>query len=137
MKLKTILIFPILTLILLLFPACDAAVNGSVKSLTHPYIGEYECVEGKLGEADLLEKYDYIKFNILDDKTFEMIYKQKDGPRQSLEGNYSVNEETREITGEIGIFGYKFKENIKIEKSKFTITKNIMGKPLIIKFKMK
>jgi len=130
MKLKTILIFPILTLILLLFPACDAAVNGSVKSLTHPYIGEYECVEGKLGEADLLEKYDYIKFNILDDKTFEMIYKQK-------EGNYSVNEETREITGEIGIFGYKFRESIKIEKGKFTITKNIMGKPLIIKFKMK
>lgn len=137
MKRKLLLVCVLLSVLLLVFPACDMETSGSVKSLTKPYIGEYECVEGKLGETDLLEKYEYIKITLLDDKKLEISFKPKNGNHHSFEGEYNVNSETHEFTGEAGILGYKFKEKVIIENGEFVITKIIMSKPLIMKFKMK
>ena len=79
--------------------------SGSVKSLTKPYIGEYECVEARLGETDLLEKYEFIKITLIDDKKMEIGFKPKNGSQRSFEGEYSVDSETREFTGEAGMLG--------------------------------
>lgn len=137
MKKKIFIATLILTLCLMILPACEVSMDDSIKSLTHPYAGEYECVEAKFGEKDLLESYEYIKITFLDAEKFEISYKPKDGQKRSFESNYTVDEGTRELTGELGIFGYKFREKIKIEHGEFTITKTMMNKPLIIKFKMK
>lgn len=137
MKRKLILVCAILTLLLLVLPACEMDAKGSVKSLTKPYIGEYECVEGRFGETDLLEKYEYINIYLVDDKKMEINFKPKNGERHSFEGEYSVDDKTREFTGEAGILGFKFKEKVIIENGEFVISKIIMSKPLIMKFKMK
>lgn len=137
MKRKLFLVCVLLSVLLLVLPACEMDASGSVKSLTKPYIGEYECVEGRLGETNLLEKYEYIKITMIDDKKLEISFKPKDGNNHTFEGEYSVDGKTREFTGEAGIFGYKFKEKVTIENGEFVISKIIMSKPLIMKFKMK
>lgn len=120
----------------MILPACEASMDDSIKSLTKPYMGVYECVEAKFGDTDLLETYEYVKITFLDTEKFEVSYKPKNGQKRAFESNYTVDEKTRELTGEIGIFGYKFREKIKIENGEFTITKTMMNKPLVIKFKM-
>lgn len=98
MKRKLFLVCVVLSLLLLVFPACEMDAKGSVKSLTKPYIGEYECVEGHMGETDLLEKYEFIKITLIDDKKMEINFKPKNGTQHSFEGEYSVDGETREFT---------------------------------------
>lgn len=144
MKKKILYLTVLLCLLLLLLPACSSAQasatsdkSGSLKSITKPYIGEYECVEARFGEQDLLEKYDFIIISLIDDEKMEVSFKPKDGKKKTFEGAYEVNPETREFTGEVGILGVRFKESTKIENGKFTITKLIFSMPLILNFKMK
>lgn len=140
MKKRVLFVTLILCLILTLLPACSsvqASANGSLKSITKPYIGEYECVEARLGETNLLEKYEFITISLLDDKKMEVSYKPKNGNKKTFEGAYKVNEETREFTGEVGILGVKFNESTKIVNGKFTLKKLIFSMPLIMNFKMK
>ena len=122
---------------LLLLPACDAREAGSIKSLTRPYIAHYECYEARLGEENILEKFDYIELVLVDKQNMEFIYKQKDGERQVVESNYNLDINTRILTAEIGIYGYRFRESTTIENGKFTVSKMIGKKPLIMKFKTK
>ena len=141
MKKRVLFVTLILCMLLLLLPACSSmqasGTSGSLKSITKPYIGEYECVEARLGETDLLEKYEYITISLLDDKKMEVSYKPKNGNKKTFEGAYKVNEETREFTGEVGILGVKFNESTKIMNGKFTLKKLIFSMPLIMHFKMK
>ncbi|MDE7167878.1 MAG: hypothetical protein K2O28_03400 [Clostridia bacterium] len=140
MKKRVLFVTLILCLMLALLPACSstqANASGSLKSITKPYIGEYECVEARLGETDLLEKYEFITISLLDDKKMEVSYKPKNGNKKTFEGAYEVNEETREFTGEVGILGVKFNESTKIMNGKFTLKRLIFSMPLIMNFKMK
>lgn len=139
-KIKVLSLILCLVAVLMLIPACSSianADNSSLKSLTKPYIGEYECVEARLGEKNLLDKYEFIKITLLDDENMEVSYKPVNGKKKSYEGGYTVDPNTREFTGEIGIVGVKFKEKTKIENGEFVITKNLLTVPLIMKFKMK
>ena len=96
MKKRVLFITVILCILLTLLPACSTAQadgkSGSLKSITKPYIGEYECVEARLGETDLLEKYDFITISLLDGKKMEVIYKPNNGNKKTFEGAYEVNE---------------------------------------------
>lgn len=124
--------------VLSLVPACaDGGAESSVKSLTKPYIAEYTCVEAKFGEADVLKEYDFIKIKLIDDEKMEITYKPKDGEKKSVEGTYSVDDETREMTGSVWFFGVEHREKIKIENGGFTVIKTLMNKPLVFKFEIK
>ncbi|MDE6505051.1 MAG: hypothetical protein K2L42_04195 [Clostridia bacterium] len=137
MKRKLPFIAIVFILILCMLPACEISASGSLKSLTKPYIAEYVCTDARLGEENLLDKYEFIKITLLDSKELEVSFKPKGGEKRAFKGNYSVDGETREFTGKIGIFGVTFKETAKIENGKFTITKNILSKTLVMKFEMK
>lgn len=117
--------------------ACSIPTDGSIKSITKPYIAEYECVEARLGNMDLLEKYDYITITLVDKSEMLVSFKPKDGEKKSFKGEYSLNPETRELTGSAGILGASFKEKVKIENGGFTITQTALAMPLVMKFKMK
>lgn len=130
---------PVFTVILFAVLACTLAAcnfdkHESIKAITKPYIARYECTEARLGTTDLLEKYEYIYITLLDKSRLEVKFKPLNGEAKAFEGNYAVDPETREFTGEIGILGCSFKESVKIEKGAFTITKNILSMPLIMKF---
>lgn len=137
MKHKKLLVVLLLLLTLLLFPACEIDAKGSIKSITRPYVAEYECVEARLGEENLLDRYDYIKITLVNKEELEINYKPKGGIKHSYSATYELNPDTKEFSGEIGILGFKFKEKTVIENGEFVIEKNILSKPLYVKFKAK
>ena len=135
MKKRFIAFAFICTLLLTLLCACDMKNAGPLKSITHPYIAQYECVEATLGGEDLLDKFEYIKITLVDKENLELNYKPKDGDNKKVESKYSFDIKTRTLTAEIGILGYTIKQSTVIEKGKFTISKSLGGKQLIVKFK--
>ncbi len=138
MKRKLYILFSLLipVLCLLAVPACEADAEGSVKELTKPYIAQYECVEAKLGDTDLLEEYDYIRIVLADSEKMQLVIQPKNGERQIIEGTYELDFDTRELTGEVGILGCRFKEKTTINRGEFTISKTLLSKQLFIKFKI-
>ena len=44
--------------LLLILPACG---NGSLKDVTKPYLGEYECQSATLGEKDYAQDFFFIR----------------------------------------------------------------------------
>ena len=134
---KKIIIFAVICVLMLTFlSACDVKNAGPLKSITRPYIAQYECVEAKLGDEDLLKKFDYIKITLLDKNNLELNYKQKDGENKLIKSKYSFDTKSHTLTAEIGILGYTIKQSTVIEKGKFTISKSISGKQLVMNFKM-
>ena len=125
----------ICTLLLTLLSGCDIKNAGSLKSITNPHVAQYECVEATLGEEDLLKKFDFIKITLVDKENLELNYKQKDGESKLIKSKYSFDVKTRTLTAETGLLGYSFKQSTVIEKGRFTISKSIGGKQLIMKFK--
>lgn len=130
-------IFAAIISMLVTLPACDADPHGDIKSITKPYISEYECVEARLGNDNLLEKYDYIKLTLLDGEQMELSYKLKDGDKKSYLCDYEIDDKTREITADFWLLGIEHREKVAIENGGFTIAKNLFGKPLVMKFKTK
>ncbi len=133
MKRKLIIIAAICSLFVLL-SACDARDTGSLKSLTRPYIAQYECTDAKLGNDDLLEKFDYIKIVLVDKNKLQLIYKLKMGEKRVKESEYTFDAKTRELSADIGIFGYRFNQTAVVKDGKFTVTKTIIGKQLVMNF---
>lgn len=109
-------------------------MNSSVKSLTKPYIATYDCTFAQLGKQDLLEKYEYLKITLLDDKKLEVSFKRKKGKKHSYTSTYTFDDESGELKAEIGILGFKFRQATKIENGKFNISMPILGKQLSMVF---
>ena len=136
MKKRIIVLAFICVFLISFLSACDMKNAGPLKSITHPYIAQYECVEAKLGGEDLLKKFDYIKITLIDTDNLELNYKQKDGESKSIKSKYSFDTKSHTLTAEIGILGHTVKQSTVVEKGKFTISKSIGGKQLIMNFKM-
>ena len=140
MKKKLIIIavvFAAAISILAALPACDFDPNGDIKSITKPYITSYECVEARFGEENLLEKYEFIKITLIDDKQMELSYKPKDGDKKSHICNYEIDEKTHEISADFWLLGIEHREKISVENGEFTIVKTLFSKPLVLKFQTK
>lgn len=135
MKRKLLLFTAVFLMLLTLLPACDAQNAGSLKSITRPYIAQYECIEAKFGEENYLEKFDYIKLTLKDKENMEICYKLKNGERTIVKSKYDFDVESKRLTADVGILGYKFKQSTIIENGKFTISNSIGGKQLVMKFK--
>ena len=133
---KRIIIFTFIFALMLSFAcACDMKNAGPLKSITRPYIAQYECVDATLGGEDLLDKFDYIKITLLDKENLAINYKQKNDDNKTIESKYSFDLKSHTLTAEIGILGYTFKHSTVIENGKFTISKSIGGKQLVMKFR--
>lgn len=135
MKKRLIILALFCTMLLSLLSACDMKNAGSLKSITNPYIAQYDCVEATLGEEDILKKFDHIKITLVNKENLELSYKPKDGDSKTVKSKYAFDVKSRTLTAEIGLLGYSFKQSTIVEKGKFTISKSIGGKQLIMKFK--
>ena len=140
MKKRLLFILAVIALSLCIFPACKQDMqnftSGSVKFISKPYIAQYECVEARFGDEDIIKYYDYIRVILLNDRKMEVVYKLKDSEKKTITGNYSLDAETRELDAEIGILGYKFKEKIKVEKGGFIVKHTILMKEVYLKFQI-
>lgn len=140
MKRRLLLIVPILTILMftLLLPACSALdTDDSVKSLTKPYLAQYECTEARFGNMNILDYFDYIRITMINKDELEICYKPKDGERKCERGSYSIDPQTRELEAELGILGNKFKEKVVVKNGQFVISKVIDSNELYLKFQVK
>lgn len=138
MKRRLFVLLATLALCLCILPACEmdteSFAKSSVKTISKPYIAQYECVEARFGEDNFMEYYDYIRVILLNNTEIELLYKLKNGEKKSVIGSYTLDTATREIDAEIGILGYKYKEKVKVEKGGFVISHTIFKKELYMKF---
>lgn len=134
MKTKSIKIILLLPLLCLFLCAFTIDESTSIKSLTKPYITTYECTAARLGNEDIMEKYDYIKITFLDDKELEISLKRKNGKKKSYTCEYRYDEKTKRFNAELGILGFRFKQDAKIENGKFTVCMPILGRTLLMNF---
>lgn len=81
-----------------------------------------------------MEKYEYIKITFLDDKELEVSLKRKNGKKKSYTCEYHYDEKTKRFNAELGILGFRFKQDAKIENGKFTVCMPILGKTLLMNF---
>lgn len=130
-SIKIALLLPLLCLILCAFTIDE---SSSLKSLTKPYITTYECTAARLGNENIMEKYEYIKITFLDDKELEVSLKHKNGKKKSYTCEYHYDEKTSRFNAELGIWGFKFKQDTKIENGKFTVCMPILGRTLLMNF---
>lgn len=91
-------IFVGLTLLLLLFPWVDAWKASSIKDITKPYLGVYECREAKLDDKDYLEKFDYIRLELKSKNNFLLSYKAKGEKVKEEKGSFAYDKKTQTIT---------------------------------------
>lgn len=134
MKKKFFLAAIIATLFCLILCGFTIDPHSSVKTLTKPYITTYECNYARLGEKDLLNKYEYIKITFLDDKKLEVSFKNKKGKRHAYVCPYVYNDEDDTFEAELGILGFKFRQKTVIKDGKFTLSMPILGRPFIMRF---
>lgn len=134
MKKKFFLTTVIATLLCVILCGFTIDPHSSVKSLTNPYITTYECTYARLGDRDLLKKYEYIKITFLDDEKLEVSYKNKNGKRHAHVCKYDYNQEDKSLEAEFGILGFKIRQKTVIENGKFTLSMPIFGKPFIMRF---
>ena len=141
MKKKLFILLTVVALCLFIMPACKInagnLTKSSVKSISKPYIAQYECVEARFGEDNFLECYDYIRVILLNKNELELLYKLKDGEKTSVVGTYTLDPETRIIDAEIGILRYKFKKKVEVKNGEILISHTIMQKELFMKFQTK
>lgn len=81
-----------------------------------------------------MEKYEYITITFLNDDELELSLKKKNGNKKVHKCNYSYDNDTHRFYAELGIFGFRFKQDAKIENGKFTISMPILGKTLLMNF---
>lgn len=134
MKAKLTALFTTSVLCILLLCAFTFDKNASIKTLTNPYITTYDCTFARLGNEDLLEKYEYLKITFLDDKELEVSFKRVKGKRHAYKCDYTYDDDTGTFEAEIGILGFKFRQSTQIINGKFTLSMPILGKPLVMNF---
>ena len=125
------------TLVITLACAFTIDENSSVKDLTHPYINSYECTRATLGETDLLEEYEYFRIIIGEGEELTVLFKQKGGKEHRYASTYKFDKDTHELTAEIGILGFTYRQKTIIENGKFTISMPILTKQLTMIFEAK
>lgn len=137
MKKRLFLIITVFAVFLLLLSGCEGVEQGSLKSITRPYIAQYECTSATLGGEDIKDRFECLEIILKDKENFELVYQPKDGERRIYKSKYTFDTETHELTADIGILGYQFKPTVKVQNGKFTIVKQIGAKQLVLNFKAK
>lgn len=129
------LIFVILLPILLMFClGCQINDGDDLSSLTHPYTDQYKCQKAMLGSNNLLDDIENLTIILQENGTAEIILKELNKPIKKFCGEYNVDNDTRELTMEFGILGYKFKPRTIIENGKFNIVMQINNSTLYLQF---
>ena len=109
--------------------------DSTLKDITKPYIGQYECKSAQLGKKDCLENFSYIRLELKDEENFILYYKEKEGKEKEIEGKY-VYDKNKSVL----IFSDKkggFKREFPLNKGMLTVSLPLGDKILILKLEQK
>lgn len=118
---------------LLALPACG---NGSLKDVTKPYLGEYECKSATLGEKDYFDNFSFIRLELKKDNEFVLSYSAKNGQKGEEAGKYVYDEKEETLTITYGDFGV-LKRKFPLKNGEIYVTLPIGTQTLSMKFARK
>ena len=132
MKKKTIktLFFTAILAIVLCFSCC---ANTSLKEISKPYLGEYQCKSATLGDKEYLDEFSYIRLELNADNTFSLYYCPKNGKAKEQTGKYRYHKEKGTIQFSLGTNG-ELKREIPLKKGEISFTLPLGAKTLIMRF---
>ncbi len=88
----------LLTCCALLLCGCDVNEMTTLKELSRPYTGEYQCKTLRLGDEDLLPMFESLRLGLDGNGTFELCWRDTFGGEGSFAGDYKLSEEEETIT---------------------------------------
>ena len=121
------------TILLLLFPWFGSWKTLSLKDITKPYLGVYECHEAKLGEEDCLQNFDYIRLELKRKGLFVLSYQTKGGESKEEKGRYEYEKETQSIIFQAEAMPF-IKRQFPLKEGKLIIIVSLGGKNLKMRF---
>ncbi len=132
MKVKYAICAAISTLALL-FSACG---NGSLKDITKPYLGEYECKSATLGDVDFIQEFSYIKLELKKEGAFSLYYATKEGKKGEETGEYLYDEQNGTLTFSYAGYG-GLKRKFPFKDGSLSIVLPLGAKTLTMQFSRK
>jgi len=130
-KLKSSLLAGIVALFLLF-----SGKGSSLKDITKPYLGEYECTNATFNGEDYLDRFSYIRLLLEGDETYSLLFCEKGNERQQVKGNYTYDEKEKTITFSIEENSF-LKRKFKLENGILNIVLPIGNKILLMQFEQK
>ncbi|MBQ7948139.1 MAG: hypothetical protein IJ284_00100 [Clostridia bacterium] len=107
---RKILKSPMLVGLLSLMACFPSLKKDTLKDITKPYLGVYECTEARWNEEDCLNRFSYIHLELKGDGTFILYYCEKDGEKRKETGRYHYDKEKSALTlmGRTGMIKREF-----------------------------
>ncbi len=82
---------------------CMLGKSSSLKDISKPYLGEYECKQATYGEKDYLENFTYIRMELQSGDRFVLSYCDKlTNKKNQVEGEFVYDEKTNTVTLQLG-----------------------------------
>ena len=127
-------VFCLCSLCCLTLPACEGSVYemSSLTELSRPYVGEYACEELRLGEEDMLDRFEYVRLTLGPDGDAQLTWRTMEGG----EGATLLYYEMREGSITLSQAGRMGAHTFPVEQGAIVITHNIIGRMLYAKFRM-
>lgn len=119
--------------LLITFSACT---GDSLKDITKPHLGAYECESAKLGEREYMDEFSYIRLELHADQTFSLYYCPKDGQKREETGKYVYDEKEETLQLTLGENG-EFKRKFPLKNGQLSVTLRIGTQTLSMQFTQK
>ncbi len=110
--------------------------NSTLKDITKPYLGEYECTQATLGDVDYLKEMKYIRLMLQKGDEFILSYCPQDKAEQTLKGSYKYDKDKQIIVLKLSN-GMCFERAFPIKKGEIYITVPIGALNLRLIFEQK
>lgn len=129
-RLRSIAILPFLLALI------NVASLTGLKEVSKPYLGTYECEYLRIGEENILDKFDYVRFELNPKGIYKIEFKDKNGVKGVYRGHYSFDEKNDLIVIDENIFGKRVSKSFSARSGEIT-TNVLYGDTLLsIKFKI-
>ena len=119
---------------LLALLAVTAKPEPSLKDITKPYLGEYECQSARLGDTEYLDGFQNLILELKEDGVFFIRYQTKQGKRGEAQGEYAYDAVRKQIT-----LSYEggYTKSYPLIDGALHISFPVCGKMMIISFRQK
>ncbi len=106
---------------------------NTLKEITKPHLGVYECKEAKLGNDDYLQRFENVTLELKADGVFILTFKEKGGKERQEKGKYVYDAKRGVIT----LAGGNIKREFPLKEGVLQFQLSIGGKWLSVLFEQK
>lgn len=110
--------------------------KGDLTDIAKPYLGIYDCTDAKLGDEDLLARFDDLKLELKNKGEYVLYYKEKGGKTKRVKGKYRYDKEKETLTLHLPNSAFIHRA-FPLKKGQLTVSVTYGDKILILQFEQK